>query len=1024
MCRSADSFWSGAGKKPLIVRELHALLKKAEKGTAGNCAAKVLAALDSLLEKVVGSSHPCGGLCIIVDEMGKLLEYAVQHPEKDDVYFYQKLAEKVQRAEDGATCLLGILHQDFAQYSQGLPRTVRTEWEKVAGRFQPHAFLESPQHLLELTGGAIHASDKARALALWKRGTKFSRDVSKLLKDWSNARGIPRQLEKCFPLHPLTALCLGPLFRQRLGQNERSIFAFLTAKAPGGFQAYLNATEAHTAEPYSLEQLYDYLLSSLGAHSLAATGERLWLAAEEAMVRLPEDSTSLDVRLIKSVVILTLVSVSLPIRADAPTLSLALDEPLSGVRSSLRRLQGASILVYRKFRDSYQIWDGSDLDVGSLVEKGRRRVLSHGRLAEQLQKHFPPEPVIASRHYYETGTLRYLVPRYVSVGGVGRAETADGDGDLLYVLSDQPHSKKKEEAFLPVASGRRLEAWVYPQHRRALYEAVLEFLGTVEALASTPELADDPVARRALAERRSDAERAMVRALEVSFRGPTTDWIVGKERYQVRQRPSTAASKMFDQTYPSAPHIHNELVNRRELSSQAAKAQRLLLERMITDAEKDRLGIEGHPPELSMYRSILESHGLHRKYSGVRGFSNPPRNSRQGSCQAAWECIDSVLGQSLGTRVSISELTQRLSKPPYGIRPSVSSVLLLSYYLAHREGVFLYDEGTFQPQVGPEFAFRLLKDAGKIELQQVEKTGITRQVVKALSAELGLNTESLLTVVRHLINVGLRISSYAMQTQDLSRETSRVRSSLRSARDPSQLILTELPSALGCGDLTAVKRSANVSTYGKALQAAMEELTSCDEKLEQEVERAIRKLLGAEVYDPGFPGELVSRCEALKDSPALSDSAKRFVSVTRASDPRVDKRSWRRSVAQLILGKPSSGWDDSDLSRFLHESMKMVGSFLGAEQLSLELHQRNDHETKLIRVSVLDSQGKESTGVAVLRASQQKELVKFCKRVERLAADVGIESREAAYLVISEMLEIAEGRPTSKDAKSGAEGAA
>ena len=45
-------------------------------------------------------------------------------------------------------------------------------------------------------------------------------------------------LAACYPLHPLTALVLGPLFRQ-LAQNERSLFAFLASSEPFGFQDFL-----------------------------------------------------------------------------------------------------------------------------------------------------------------------------------------------------------------------------------------------------------------------------------------------------------------------------------------------------------------------------------------------------------------------------------------------------------------------------------------------------------------------------------------------------------------------------------------------------------------------------------------------------------------------------------------------------------------------------------------------------------------------------------------------------------------
>ena len=70
-------------------------------------------------------------------------------------------------------------------------------------------------------------------------------------------------------------------------------------------------------------------------------------------------------------------------------------------------------------------------------------------------------------------------------------------------------------------------------------------------------------------------------------------------------------SRIFDEVYNRAPRIHNELVNRRSLSSAAAAARMRLVERMFTDAGTEFLGMipAKKPPEMSMYLSVLEQYG-------------------------------------------------------------------------------------------------------------------------------------------------------------------------------------------------------------------------------------------------------------------------------------------------------------------------------------------------------------------------------------------------------------------------------
>src|SRR5439155_4685780 len=92
-------------------------------------------------------------------------------------------------------------------------------------------------------------------------------------------------------------------------------------------------------------------------------------------------------------------------------------------------------------------------------------------------------------------------------------------------------------------------------------------------------------------------------------------WFSGHGRLLVRSSRDLmgALSDLFDLAYREAPAIRNELLNRRELSSAAAKARRNLLEAMIVSHDLPRLGFTGCPPEVSMYRSVLEEQGLHRQ---------------------------------------------------------------------------------------------------------------------------------------------------------------------------------------------------------------------------------------------------------------------------------------------------------------------------------------------------------------------------------------------------------------------------
>ena len=59
--------------------------------------------------------------CSYLIELGKFLEYAALHPDHEDVYVLQRLAELAVRSNDEPLVVVGLLHQGFHAYSESLP---------------------------------------------------------------------------------------------------------------------------------------------------------------------------------------------------------------------------------------------------------------------------------------------------------------------------------------------------------------------------------------------------------------------------------------------------------------------------------------------------------------------------------------------------------------------------------------------------------------------------------------------------------------------------------------------------------------------------------------------------------------------------------------------------------------------------------------------------------------------------------------------------------------------------------------
>ena len=78
------------------------------------------------------------GILIVVDELGKFLEYAADNPEEQDVFFLQELAEYASRSRSKPLFVVGILHRGLTSYAKS--EGPQKELEKVAGRFEEVVF--------------------------------------------------------------------------------------------------------------------------------------------------------------------------------------------------------------------------------------------------------------------------------------------------------------------------------------------------------------------------------------------------------------------------------------------------------------------------------------------------------------------------------------------------------------------------------------------------------------------------------------------------------------------------------------------------------------------------------------------------------------------------------------------------------------------------------------------------------------------------------------------------------------------
>lgn len=785
------------GRRSSILTELSKSLSKATGQAELVCSSDVL--IDALVREAEQADR--AGVLLIVDEMGKLLEASAAGG--DDVHFFQDLAEVAARSR-GKLVVLGILHQAFRQYASRLGIEARDEWAKVQGRFTDVSFVATGDEVVELIGRAIH-SDIAHPNTV-----EISETIGAAISGRRPAvgRGMGSLLDKCWPLHPVTAALLGPASRRQFGQNERSVFGFLTSLEPHGFQEFISSWDRQSL--YGPDLFWDYLRANLEQAILASPDGHRWAQAVEAVERAAsKGAAEAEISLAKALALIDMFRGVSGLAADEVVLHTVLPGySKSDIKRAMERLAAWRVALYRIHLGAWTIFEGSDFDIDQEVAKARATFVEADTKA--LTAMASLNPIIAKRHYHSTGTFRWLGVTMHSVQEAERLsksyEPDSGEfGRLALVLPERSSAVEdvaKTLSRLQSNSKKTLFFGIPPNHE-LIADLGAELISLRLVYENSPELEGDSVARREVAARLSSVKGAIEEALREAV--ARAEWLY-EGVFVKPDSLSSLASDVADRTFSSAPRVWSELVNRDALSSNSVKARRDLLHRMVENTYEECLGIEGYPAERGLYETLLSSTGLHRlDKQGIWSFQAPKASNKR-NFHPLWAAAFKKFSSQIVGTVGVRELYALWSAAPYGIKSGMLPVLAVAFMLAHSDKVAIYRDGIFEPRFTDVDVDEMLQDPGRFALRWVDEDLEKDQQLKTISAVLSnCGFEALsgtpLDIARALVKVVFSQPLWARRTQQLSGMARTVRDLLVKASDPHRLLFVDLPKVFADGSV-------------------------------------------------------------------------------------------------------------------------------------------------------------------------------------------------------------------------------
>lgn len=904
---------------------------------------------------------------LVVDEFGKNLEYLADDADAGDLFVLQELAELAAGAET-PVLFLTLQHLAFADYaaSANLDGARRREWAKVQGRFEDVAFVDS-------------SAQAARIIASTLDQSSASRSFERRLRRWAAASVetlagiglVPSPVEgadvlaSCYPLHPLTTVVL-PELCARFGQHERTLVGFLASTEPGTVASFLADTELprQGLPTVGLDAAYDYFVGAAATMVASAPDAGRWLEIE-ARLREVQGMGADELRLLKTIAVLNLVSAGGSLRASAPVLAVALGDRPEALAGRLSELERLGLVTYRDFAGEYRIWQGSDFDIRGHLDDARTRMRQRP-VAELLSEVVPPPAVVAARHSQRVGMLRFFEAAYRSPEGPFDVPPG-ADGLLAYVLG----SGASLAAAPPDSDDPRPVVTASIDESDDLIPAVVEAAAHLDVLQSTEALTGDWVARRELQERVAVAVSA-VRARVAEVFAPGSSQVrwrsTGGAELSAGKGVSRLLSAVCDEVYPQSPEIRSEMLGRRELTSQGAKARRELLVAMVGRGSEERLGIDGYGPERAMYEAVLRHPGIHRydRAEGAWTFRPPLAES---SLAPVWAALDKLVLGAVDDPVGVNELYRFLAAPPFGLKDGPIPVLVAAVLLNRHDEVAIYQDGTYQPQLTADLLERLVKAPERFALKSFEVAGSRRALLGALGESLGVATmgrrrrnPSVVRVAAPLLGALRGLPDYALHTTSLSSDTVAVRAALLGAREPDELLFAALPKACGVASYPAGRKSvpADLDVFLDRLAAALDEIRLAYPRLLEDSVTTLAEALYLPIEMSELRSDLRARARRL-DGQVLDPRLRSFLFI--AMDSQLDDEQWLEAVLLNVSKTPTRAWRDDDVRRFQIGLVTLAGLFRRVESLHFETLARQGRGFDARQVTITAPDGKETTAV-------------------------------------------------------------
>ena len=954
----------------------HNLFPRSQKGNIFNL-------LNNLLDKAEKNDE---FIFLVIDEFGKLLEFAANNQPEREFYLFQTLAEIVNNQKRNII-LITTQHQNSFAYFRNLDNSQKNEWIKVQGRYKEIVFNEPVEQLVYLASeriGTLHREILNKNLKKIYELAKESRIISDTIK-----------YETAKRLYPLDAFAIQALTLsiQRYGQNERSLFSFLESSGSSSLQDFKD-TESTT---YNLADVYDYdiynfhsYLADVNADSASWTMMRVAIERVEGIL---QGQDVIDcIKLVKAIGMINLfgnagVHLSEKELCFYAKHAMNVNKPEALISSLVQY----KIIRYAEYKNQYILFEGTDVNLESELFKASSIVPRSKDVIDKLSEHFNLPFEFANAAYFHRGTPRYF-EYAISDSPIKKSPHDEIDGYINLIFNED---LTIDEILKETSSCE--EAILYAYFKNT--DTIIDNLWKLDKLFYVQNIIDcqDKVAHKeikALISHEQDILNASVLKTLFEYNEVVT-WIYRGEVINIKSKTdfNKFLSYICEDVYPETPIFNNEMINKHKPSSAMATAKGNLFTHLMENSNDPMFGFEESkfPPEKTIYLALLKNTGIHRKFLGEYELGAP----KDPSFAPLWTACESFMESTKERPRKVGELINILSTRPFKLKRGIIDIWVPLYLIIKKDDYSLYNNnGIYIPYFNKDVLDLFQKSLEQFSIKAFDIDGVKLDLFNKYREVIGMGqdnefaADSLVKTIKPFLIFYKKLDTYTKKTKKLSKTTLQFRDVLATAKDPEKTFFEDLPRALGFKDTKITQDSDVLKRYVELIQNAIRELRSCYNGLIKRMESAVVKAINLTSKDYSeYKKEVIQRYSNVKTY-LLTEQEKTF--LTRVLANASDKKKWFESLAYVIIDKQLENILDEE-ENYLIENL--IHSFKELDKYIDVSNKNFKTDSKFIRFEMISDTGTVSPQMILLNEKKASDAEILEKKInDLLSGDNEIDS--------------------------------